>query len=308
MFLDFCSATLESVLYKSKNYDVDKVAHSKKGLKMKNIKKLAFAATTIAVISGHVLATDYSEGLHKNDYKWMQVNLMYSIDELPNDPSTGEKHNYLELEFGGRSGIVDLYGYVDVFNLSSSEGGSSDKGADSSKMFMKFAPRFSIDAITGKDMSFGPVQEVYFATLFNWGGGEIGGDVNNSFWGLGTDVMVPWFGKVGMNLYALYDINNKEWNGAQFSTNWFKPFYHFDNESFIAYQGYIDYQFGADAVSGVTTSNGGVMFNGIYWHSDRYAVGYGLKGYKDVYTVKDKGLTGLESTGFSHYFAITYKF
>ncbi|WP_252347813.1 outer membrane protein OmpK, partial [Vibrio parahaemolyticus] len=23
--------------------------------------------------------------------------------------------------------------------------------------------------------------------------------------------------------------------------------------------------------------NGGAMFNGIYWHSDRFAVGYGLK-------------------------------
>jgi nucleoside-specific channel-forming protein len=290
---------------------VNKVAHYKMGLKMKNIKKLAFAAIALAVISGPVLATDYSEGLHKNDYKWMQANLMYSIDELPNDPSTGEKHNYLELEFGGRSGIVDLYGYVDVFNLGSSDDDSSDKGSGASKIFMKLAPRFSLDAITGRDMSFGPVQEVYIATLFNWGGGEIGGDVNNSFWGLGTDVMVPWFGKVGMNLYGLYDINKKEWNGAQFSTNWFKPFYHFDNESFIAYQGYIDYQFGADADSTAfvpTTSSGGVMFNGIYWHSDRYSVGYGLKGYQDVYTVKDKaGALGLESTGFSHYFAVTYK-
>jgi len=299
-------------LRKEQGSSIESCQPSQWELKMKNIRKLALAATTLSIISCHTLAADYSEGLHNNDYKWMQFNLMYSIDELPNNPATGDKHNYLELEFGGRSGIVDLYGYVDVFNLGSSDDTSSDKGSDSSKIFMKLSPRFSLDAMTGKDMSFGPVQELYFATLFNWGGGEIGGDVNNSFWGIGSDVMVPWFGKVGMNFYGLYDINIKDWNGFQFSTNWFKPFVHFGNESFIAYQGYIDYQFGADADSSAfvpTTDNGGVMFNGIYWHSDRYALGYGIKFYNDVYTVKDEAwVLGLESTGFSHYFAATYKF
>ncbi|MCG6507775.1 hypothetical protein K6U15_13615, partial [Vibrio parahaemolyticus] len=48
------------------------------------------------------------------------------------------------------------------------------------------------------------------------------------------------------------------------------------------------------------------MFNGIYWHSDRFAVGYGLKGYKDVYGIKDSD--SLKSTGFGHYVSVTYKF
>ena len=110
-----------------------------------------------------VNAADYSDDIHKNDYSWSQFNLMYAFDELPGESS----HDYLEMEFGGRSGIFDLYGYVDVFNLSNSS--SSDKdGAE--KIFMKFAPRVSIDAVTGKDLSFGPVQELYLATLFQWGG------------------------------------------------------------------------------------------------------------------------------------------
>ena len=56
--------------------------------------------------------------------------------------------------------------------------------------------------------------------------------------------MVPWLGKIGLNLYGTYDGNRKDWNGFQISTNWFKPFYFFENGSFISYQGYIDYQFG----------------------------------------------------------------
>ncbi len=55
-----------------------------------------------------------------------------------------------------------------------------------------------------------------------------------------------------------------------------------------------------------TASNGGAMFNGLYWHSDRYAVGYGLKAYKDIYGIKDS--SGFKSSGVGHYVSVTYKF
>ncbi|MCD8549824.1 MAG: outer membrane protein OmpK [Shewanella xiamenensis] len=285
---------------------------------MKNVKTLALAATAVAAISGNAFAADRSD-LHGSDYKWMQFNAMYSVGEKPDNPATGDQHNYLEMEFGGRSGIFDLYGYVDVFNLANENTKDGDKnpGSGTSKLFMKFAPRVSIDALTGKDLSFGPVQEVYFSTLFNWDGLN-GEGVNSTFWGVGADVNVPWLGKTGMNLYGYYDMNAKEWNGYQFSANWFKPFYFFDNKSFLSFQGYIDYQFGADKVNAYDengvyqnttfTSNGGNIFFGLYWHSDRYALGYGLKGFKDVYLLKDGGTFGLESTGWSHYLSATYKF
>ncbi len=286
------------------------------GLMMKNVKTLALAATAVAAMSGNAYAADRSD-LHGSDYKWMQFNLMYSIGEKPDNPATGDQHNYLEMEFGGRSGIFDLYGYVDVFNLGNQYTNDGDKnpGSGSSKLFMKFAPRISLDAVFGKDLSFGPIQEVYFSTLFNWDGLINDGDgtgVNSSFWGVGADVMVPWLGKTGMNLYGYYDLNNKEWNGYQFSMNWFKPFYFFDNKSFLSFQGYIDYQFGADENKTAfvpTSTNGGNVFFGLYWHSDRYALGYGLKGFKDVYLIEDgAGALALESTGWSHYLSATYKF
>ncbi|WP_133178642.1 outer membrane protein OmpK [Shewanella decolorationis] len=284
---------------------------------MKNVKTLALAATAVAAISGNAFAADRTD-LHGSDYKWMQFNAMYSIGEKPENPAAGDQHNYLEMEFGGRSGIFDLYGYVDVFNLAnqSSSNGDKNPGSGKSKLFMKFAPRVSIDALTGKDLSFGPVQEVYFSTLFNWDG-NVGSGVNSTFWGVGADVNVPWLGKTGMNLYGYYDMNAKEWNGYQFSANWFKPFYFFDNKSFLSFQGYIDYQFGADeayfpnkdnvVMKGLSSSGGNIFF-GLYWHSDRYALGYGLKGFKDVYLLTDDGATGLESTGWSHYLSATYKF
>ncbi|EGQ7847923.1 TPA: outer membrane protein OmpK [Vibrio parahaemolyticus] len=263
------------------------------------MRKSLLALSLLAATSAPVLAADYSDGdIHKNDYKWMQFNLMGAFNELPGFPD-GSNHDYLEMEFGGRSGIFDLYGYVDVFNLASDPG--SDKSGKE-KIFMKFAPRMSLDALTGKDLSFGPVQELYVSTLMEWGGNS---DVNSQKIGLGSDVMVPWLGKIGLNLYGTYDSNKKDWNGYQISTNWFKPFYFFENGSFISYQGYIDWQFGMkDEYS--SSSYGGAMFNGIYWHSDRFAVGYGLKGYKNIYGIKE--VNGVDSTGFGHYIAVTYKF
>jgi len=279
---------------------------------MKNVKSFALAATAVAAISGNAFAADRSD-IYGSDYKWMQFNAMYSIGEKPDNPATGDQHNYLEMEFGGRKGIVDLYGYVDVFNLGTqtTEHGDKNPGSGTSKLFMKFAPRISLDAVFGKDLSVGPIQEVYFSTLFNWDGLN-GQGVNSTFWGVGADVNVPWLGKTGMNLYAYYDMNNKEWNGYQFSANWFKPFYFFNNKTFLSFQGYLDWQFGADENHNEfvpTTSSGGDIFFGLYWHSDNYALGYGLKGFKDVYLLEDNGgIVGLESTGWSHYLTATYKF
>lgn len=272
-------------------------------------------ALSLVAASAPVLAADYSDDIHKNDYKFLQFNLMYALNEKPQtslDTTTG--HDYLEMEFGGRSGIFDLYGYVDVFNLLSGDDDHNDKkNGEADKIFMKFNPRMSIDAVTGYDLSFGPVQELYVASLFEWDGGQnTASGVNTQKIGLGSDINVPWFGKMGLNLYATYDSNKKDWNGGQISTNWFKPFYHFENGSFISYQGYLDYQFGMDDSEQGKTSNGGAMFNGIYWHSEHYAVGYGLKAYYNVYGLEDGEANGFagnwESSGVTHYFDVTYKF
>lgn len=274
------------------------------------MRKSLLALGVVAAISAPAMAADYSDGdIHKNDYKWMQFNLMGAFNEKPGNSS----HDYMEMEFGGRSGIFDLYGYVDVFNLTSNP--SSDKADAQAKMFMKFAPRMSLDAVTGKDLSFGAVKELYIASEITWDGvntiapdadgnnGTFG--VNQQKIGIGSDVEVPWLGKMGLNLYSTYDSNLKDWNGFQISTNWFKPFYFFENGSFISYQGYIDYQFGMKNEYS-TSSTGGAMFNGIYWHSDRFAVGYGLKLYQDVYGIEDS--SAFRSSGVTNYVAVTYKF
>ena len=257
-----------------------------------------------AVIS-NASAADYSDDRHKNDYQWMQLNLWHAIDQKPHGPD-GFNDTFLEVEFGGRSGFLDLYGYVDIFDIRNSS--SSDMHGDQN-IFMKLAPRFSLDSLTGYDLSFGPVREVYISNLNN-----VSDPIFNTFIGLGADVDVPLLGKVGMNLYARHSIDNAifteeegEWNGYQFSMNWFTPFYFFDNGSFISYQGYLDWLFDVDTYGNeFIAEQSGVISNGIFWHSERYALGYSLDYVKDGLLIKDSNQ--LESTGFTHYFTASYKF
>ena len=73
------------------------------------MRKSLLALGVVAAMSAPAMAADYSDGdIHKNDYKWLQFNLMGAINEKPGNST----HDYLEMEFGGRSGIFDLYGYV----------------------------------------------------------------------------------------------------------------------------------------------------------------------------------------------------
>lgn len=272
-------------------------------------KKLGVAALLLLVATG-AMGEDYSEDRHKNDYKWFQFNIMGSKNNRI--PFGNQDDTYLEMEFGGRSGIIDLYGYWDLFDLTDS--GGSDRH-DGDNFFLKFGPRFSIDGMTRKDLAIGPVKEWYIATLIEAGDSALW----TNFIGIGTDVQVPWFGKIGVNAYARHiqedygSSREGDWDGFRVSTNWFKPFYFLDNGSFVAYQGYVDFDFGMDDDFAEGRSSHSLQwFNGIYWHSDRYAVGYGLKVYDNFTGVEDGsdfgGYNNQDTSGFGHYVAVTYKF
>ena len=274
---------------------------------------------SLCLVKG-VYATDYSDGdIHKNDFKWMQFNLMQSVNNKL--PFGNEKDTYLEMEFGGRNGILQFYGYFDVFDIFDRD---SDDLHGKENFFLKFVPRISLDALFRSDLSFGPVKEVYLSTLMNVGEKEL----FDKFVGLGVDWEAPWLGTVGSNIMARHateNFGNKDegkWSGYIWTNHWFKPFYFFDDKSFIAYQGYFDYKFKYDKLAkqypDTRSKNSIEWFNGFYWHSDQWSVGYGLKYYKDMANFKDgkkydvhktqPTVLGKQKTsGFGHYFAVIYK-
>ena len=268
------------------------------------LQRLIFILLLLA--SGVVFA---AEAEQKNvDTKWFQFNLMRSIDNKI--PFGNQQDTYLEMEFGGRSGIIDLYGYLDIFDIFDSS--DSDRHRpQSDNFFVKLAPRFSIDGM----MSQGPrdtfFREFYIATLFNIGDQAL----FEQFVGLGTDLNIPVWGRLSVNLMARYvrenygADNERQWDGYILSTNWFRPFVFFENGSFISYQGYLEHRFAAYAIDdSVDRSHSATeWFNGFYWHSERYAVGYGVKLYQDMALLKNDGFAG-ETSGVGHYLSLTYKF
>lgn len=243
--------------------------------------------------------------LHKNDFKWFQFNIMQSIDNKI--PYQNQDDTYLEMEFGGRSGIFDLYGYLDIFDIFDTP--DSDRHGNDN-FFFKFAPRASINTLLGQETYSGLISEIYISGLMNVGDRSL----FEQYIGLGSDLQVPWLGRVGANFMARYvrenyaNANEKRWDGYIISTNWFKPFYEVGAGN-LTYQGYLDYKFGATQLSQDANASETSLewFNGLYWHTPRYAVGYGLKYYQDMALLKDGGAAG-ETTGFGHYFSLTYKF
>ena len=84
---------------------------------------------------------------------------------------------YLEYEAFAHKDWFDFYGYVDIPNFfgaaNSYQQGIWDNG---SPLFMEIEPRFSIDKLTGTDLSFGPFKEWYFANNYVY---DMGRDHNN---------------------------------------------------------------------------------------------------------------------------------
>lgn len=252
-------------------------------------------------------AAEYADGnLRKNDAKWFQTNLYQAFDNKI--PYNNQNDSFFEIEFGMRSGVVDLYGFLDVFDVFNTP--QSDLHNEDN-LFLKLVPRFSLDGMTQSDLSLGPVKEWYIASLFVVADRAL----FQQYVGLGTDIEVPWFGKTVANLMARYvrenygAANEDRWDGYILDISWFKPFYHFANKSFISYQGYFDYTFGADKISDspVYSDSSLEWYNGLYWHSEHYAAGYGLKYYKDMGLIESGGAAG-ETTGFGHYLVVCYKF
>lgn len=269
-------------------------------------RSLFLMGLSLLFYSNIILGADYSDDIHKSDYKWFQFNLIQSVDnKLPFD----SKHDtFFELEFGGRSGIFEAYGFLDVLDIFDSSNSNLHK---KDNMFFKFAPKLSLDAATGHDLAIGPITEWYIATQTNVGDRSL----FEQFIGVGADVQVPWFGKVVPKLMARYvrenfgAANEGKFDGYLFSTTWFKPFYVFNNKSFVTYQGFFDYTFAANEISDSTdrASTSIAWYNGLYWYSERYSAGYGLKVYKDMSLLRDGGFGG-NTSGLGHYFVVTYKF
>lgn len=125
----------------------------------------------------------------------------------------------------------DFYGYIDI-PKTFDWGNGNDKGiwSDGSPLFMEIEPRFSIDKLTGADLSFGPFKEWYFANNYIYDMGDNKASRQSTWYmGLGTDIDTGLPMGLSLNVYAKYQwqnygaSNENEWDGYRFKVKYFVP-------------------------------------------------------------------------------------
>ena len=246
--------------------------------------------------------------------QWANLHLYKGVNQRGGPYSFDD--TYVELEFGGRDEWLDLYGYVDFIDALNSS--SSDKHGQNN-FFVDIEPRISIDYLLNKDLSYGALKELFFAFDIYYADEPTGNGLKVIWMGLGSDVEVPWFGKTGVNFYTRFieenygASNENSFDGYVAHINWFKPIYNFSENRFVSFQGYLDYEFGSDLDNNDTyrTSDSLQSYLGLWLHDKKWALGYGLKAYKDMTQWKDGEILNnkeIDTTGFAHYFNVAYKF
>jgi nucleoside-specific outer membrane channel protein Tsx len=103
------------------------------------------------------------------------------------------------------------------FFIDSDQGRGSARGADN--VYGEFSPTLSGSWLTGSDLSYGPVKDVFLAAQYEFGGGT---EVNNYMGGFGLAWDIP-----GFNYFktSFYRVNNEMVDSdLQLTVSWGLPF------------------------------------------------------------------------------------
>lgn len=252
-----------------------------------------------------------------NNSQWVNLHLYKGVNQR-GGPFVFDD-TYVEFEFGGRYEWLDLYGYVDFIDALNSK--SSDKHGGNN-FFIDIEPRVSIDYLLNKDLSYGALKELFFAFDIYYADEPNANGLKVIWMGLGSDIDIPWLGVSGVNFYTRFieenygASNENSFDGYVAHINWFKPIYNFSENRFLSFQGYLDYEFGSDLDNNsferqYRTSDSFQSYLGFWLHDKKWALGYGLKVYKDMTQWKNGEILNnrkTDTTGVAHYFNVAYKF
>jgi nucleoside-specific channel-forming protein len=228
------------------------------------------------------------------DFTWMQLNLYHAINVAnpygsPFGDADTYPFTYFEIEGGGRTGILNLYFFVDVEHIFGIRDEEQRGGMSPGSFFMKINPRFSLASFIPE---LGPVKEMYLATQYKgWNGGD------NYYVGIGTDLAVPFFDMFSFNFYKMFqhvdELNDAgdefevkfEDAGFVAAINWYTNLYRFSEDFNVTYQGWSDFGFAnkwSEDMGAITDKYDHVatewqMFNGFFWNYQKYSFSTSVK-------------------------------
>jgi len=218
-------------------------------------------------------AADITEIEPGPDRLWLQFNL-YNMHNTANAFGETYTNTYLEVEGGGRSGILDAYFFFDVNEIF----GWGDHHEEAGHFFTKIKPRLSLDGLTGWDLALGPVSEWFAAFQYKgFNGGEY------YYAGPGVDLKIPGVDILGLCFWPQFLRDEQgadfEYTGLQASLNWYTVLLDLPGESNLTYQGWLDWGFlnnYADRRPGGTPDEF-QMFNGFFVNRGHFSVSFSVK-------------------------------
>ncbi|SIS40120.1 DUF5020 family protein [Neptunomonas antarctica] len=172
----------------------------------------------LALLSGLALSSGAQAELY-----WQDFSLSYLNGK---NYQAGDDHRQvLTVEHASGQSWGDTYFFMD--RLRSSDG--------SNETYYELSPRLGIGAVTGNDLSFGPVKDIYIATTME--GGSAGNGFNNYLYGLGVSLDIPGFKYANVNIYKAN--NDSGVNDEQLTLTWGYPF-SLGSAEFL-YDGFLDW-------------------------------------------------------------------
>ncbi|MGL5983614.1 MAG: outer membrane protein OmpK, partial [Cetobacterium sp.] len=186
---------------------------------------------------------------------------LVKANKVPDGWGDSKEEMLFEIQGTTRYKLLDLYWFIDRTNIFKDSSLSNKNDTDSNYTYAEFTPRLSLDGLTKKDLSIGPVSEWFLAYQFDydnvssigWNGNKDG--LRKHYFGLGNYISVPEmkymkFNYFKTNLYARYVDRNysrdeNEWNGYMFNIAYGGTIHKFENGMKFGFSGWLDYDFGA---------------------------------------------------------------
>lgn len=285
------------------------------------MKKMMLAAGAAAALSCSFSASAAdSNGEYLSDWWHQSVNVVGSYHtrfgpQLRND-------TYLEYEAFAKKDWFDFYGYIDAPRFFGGDGSSTGIWNHGSPLFMEIEPRFSIDKLTGLDLSVGPFKEWYFANNYIYDMGHNSDNRQNTWYmGLGTDVETGLPMSLSLNVYAKYQwenygaANEDSWDGYRFKIKYFVPITDLWGGK-LSYIGFTNFDWGSDLgdepnrTSNSIASSHILALNYDHWHYSFVARYFHNGGqWQDGPELNfGKGDFRVRSTGWGYYLVVGYNF
>lgn len=176
----------------------------------------------------------------------------------------------------------DNFFFFDYTNLS----GNRSEGSTLPNIYGEYAPRLSFGKMTGRDLSFGPVEDILLAGQL-----EMGEDINRRLYGLGVDLDVPGMDYFQFNTYVRDD-TDLSGNSWQITLVWGSNFE--VGETQWLFKGHFDYadSEGEGNDSSINSAPQLLLDVGNFWGtSDRLYAGIEYQYWKNKY-----GIEGIDET------------